>query len=159
MGDKNKKIEDFSKAAGKIVGEAITVSGDAIGLAAIKLGNEPFAYKTIKTMRKKGSNYGKNVEEFLDENIQKVSIRLQEKDIADLREKAAGVYEDIKEGVQKIDIAKIKEDLKEKADSVIKKETHIYGDPDYFYEGSDKVEQSDKKIVLEEVEWNKEDLL
>lgn len=153
MEDNQNKIEDFSKAAGKIVGEILTVSGDAIGLAAIKLGKEPFAYKTIKTMRNKGNSYGKNVEKFLDKNIHKVSIRLQEQDVSDLKEKAVGVYEDLKESVQKIDFAKIKEDLKEKADSVITKETHIYGDPDYFYDSKDKVEPRAEGIVIDEVTW------
>jgi len=153
MEDNQKKIEDFSKTAGKIIGEIITVSGDAIGLAAIKLGKELFAYKTIKTMRNKGNSYGKNVEKFLDENIHKVSVRLQEQDVADLKEKAVGVYEDLKDSVQKIDFAKIKEDLKDKADSIITKETHIYGDPDYFYDSKDKVESRAEGIVIDEVTW------
>ncbi len=60
---------------------------------------------------------------------------------------------DFKESVQKIDIDKIREDIKYKANSVITKETRVYGDADQFYAEEDKVDG----IVIDEVTWKDEE--
>ncbi len=85
MDDKNRKIEELARKAGKVTSDVMTVSGEALGLLALKLGNESLAYKTIKTAREKSEGTGKNVEKFLDENIRKVHVRVQEKDIQDFK--------------------------------------------------------------------------
>ncbi len=153
MDDKNRKIEELARKAGKVTSDVMTVSGEALGLLALKLGNESLAYKTIKTAREKSEGTGKNVEKFLDENIRKVHVRVQEKDIQDFKAKAEGVVKDFKESVQKIDIDKIREDIKYKANSVITKETRVYGDADQFYAEEDKVDG----IVIDEVTWKDEE--
>lgn len=153
MDDKNKKFEDIAKKAGKLTSDVMTVSGEALGLLALKLGNESLAYKTIKSAREKSEGTGKNVEKFLDENIKKVHVRVQEKDIQDFKDKAEGVAKDFKESIQKIDLDKIREDLKNKASSVVTKETRVYGDADHFYAEEDKVEG----IVIDEVTWKDEE--
>jgi len=153
MDDKNRKIEELARKAGKVTSDVMTVSGEALGLLALKLGNESLAYKTIKTAREKSEGTGKNVEKFLDENIRKVHVRVQEKDIQDFKAKAEGVAKDFKESVQKIDIDKIREDIKNKANSVITKETRVYGDADQFYAEEDKVDG----IVIDEVTWKDEE--
>lgn len=153
MDDKNRKIEELARKAGKVTSDVMTVSGEALGLLALKLGNESLAYKTIKTAREKSEGTGKNVEKFLDENIRKVHVRVQEKDIQDIKAKAEGVAKDFKESVQKIDIDKIREDIKNKANSVITKETRVYGDADQFYAEEDKVDG----IVIDEVTWKDEE--
>ena len=153
MDDKNRKIEEIAKKAGKITSDVMTVSGEALGLLALKLGNESLAYKTIKNAREKSEGTGKNVEKFLDENIRKVHVRVQEKDIQDFKEKAESVAKDFKESVQKIDIDKIRDDIRSKASSVITKETRVYGDPDHFYAEEDKVDG----IVIDEVTWKDEE--
>lgn len=157
MDDKNKKIEDLAKTVGKITSQVMTVSGDAVGLLALKLGNESLAYKTITTMRGKSEDTGKHVEKFLDENIKKVHVRVQEKDIQDLKDKAEVVLDDIKESVRNIDLGKIKETIRSKADSVITKETRVYGDPDHFYAEEDKVYEKAEGIIIDEVNWKDEE--
>lgn len=144
---KKKKIEDLARNVGKITNEVMSVSGEAFGLLALKLGNEPLAYKSIKAMREKGADTGKNVERFLDESITKVHVRLQEEDLKNLKGKAEEAVHDLKESAQKF-----KETMKEKADSVITRETKIYGDADQFYRTEDKVEG----IVIDEISWKDE---
>ncbi|NCC79380.1 MAG: hypothetical protein EOM07_07250 [Clostridia bacterium] len=146
--NKKKKIEDLAKNVGKLTNDVMSVSGEAFGLLALKLGNEPLAYKSIKTMREVGADTGKNVERFLDENITKVHVRLQEEDLKDLKGKAEDAVNDLKESAQKF-----KETMKEKADSVITRETKIYGDADQFYKEEDKVEG----IIIDEVSWKDEE--
>ena len=146
--NKKKKIEDLAKNVGKLTNDVMSVSGEAFGLLALKLGNEPLAYKSIKTMREMGADTGKNVERFLDESITKVHVRLQEEDLKDLKGKAEDAVNDLKESAQKF-----KETMKEKADSVITRETKIYGDAGQFYKEEDKVEG----IIIDEVSWKDEE--
>ena len=150
MEDKKKKIEEIAKSIGKITSDVMSVSGEAFGLLALKLGNEPLAYKSITTMREKATGTGRNVERFLDESITKVHVRLQEDDIKDLKGKAEDAVHDLKESAQKF-----KDNMKEKADSIITTETKIYGDADQFYKTEDKVEG----IIIEEISWKDEDRL
>lgn len=152
MDDKKSKIEDMAKKAGKLTSDVITVSGEALGLLALKLGNESLAYKTIRGAREKSEGTGKNVEKFLDENIRKVHVRVQEKDIQDFKDKAENVAKDFKESVRKIDMDKIREEIRNKANSVVTKETRVYGDADHFYADEDKVEG----IIIDEVTWKDE---
>lgn len=153
MEDKKTKRQKFAKSLGKITSEVLHVSGDAVGLLAMKMGKDAFAYKTIKTMRQKGQEAGDQVERFLDENIEKVQVRIEEKDLTELRDRVDGVVKDVKDAVKKVDFSKIRDQVKEKADSVITKETKIYGDASHFYEDDKKVEG----IVLEEVTWKEEE--
>ncbi|WP_312649475.1 hypothetical protein [Proteiniclasticum sp.] len=153
MDDKNRKIEDIAKKAGKLTSDVMTVSGEALGLLALKLGNESLAYKTIKAARDKSEGTGRNVEKFLDENIKKVHVRVQEKDIQDFKDKAEGVAKDFKESLSKIDLEKIREDIKSKASSVVTTETRVYGDADHFYSEKDKV----GGIVIDEMTWKEEE--
>ena len=148
MEDKKKKIEEIAKSVGKITSDVMSVSGEAFGLLALKLGNEPLAYKSIKTMREKAADTGKNVERFLDDSITKVHVRLQEDDLKDLKGKAEDAVNDLKESAQKF-----KENMKEKADSFITSETKIYGDADHFYKTEDKV----NGIIIDEVSWKDEE--
>jgi len=148
MEDKKKKIEEISKSLGKITSEVMSVTGEAFGLLALKLGNEPLAYKSITAMREKASDTGKNVERFLDENITKVHVRLQEDDLKDLKGKAEDAMNDLKDSAQKF-----KENIKEKADSFITTETKIYGDADQFYNSEDQV----NGIIIDEISWKDEE--
>ncbi|MBP9920622.1 hypothetical protein [Proteiniclasticum ruminis] len=153
MEEKDTKREKFAKNLGKITSEVLHVSGDAVGLLAMKMGKDAFAYKTIKTMRQKSQEAGDQVERFVDENIQKVQVRIEEQDLKDLRDKVDGVVQDVKDAVKKVDIHKITDQVKEKAESIITKETKIYGDASHFYEEDKKVEG----IVIDEVTWKEED--
>lgn len=153
MDEKKKKIEAFSHSVGEFTHQAIKISGDAAGLLAMKLGKESLAYKTIRTMRKTGEDCGNAVEKFLDDNIQKVRVRIEEQDLQELKDKAGEVMDDLVEGVKKIDVTKIVEQIREKADTIVTKETRVYGDPSHFYKEEDQVESETSGIILEEVTW------
>lgn len=153
MDEKNEKRQKFAKSLGKITSEVLHVSGDAVGLLAMKMGKDAFAYKTIKTMRQNAETAGEHVERFVDANIQKVQVRIEEKDLSELRDKVDSAFQDMKEAVKKVDLNKIREQVKEKADSVITKETKIYGDAEHFYDKEKQVEG----IVIEEVTWKEEE--
>ncbi|HBT19758.1 MAG TPA: hypothetical protein DEA52_06845 [Clostridiaceae bacterium] len=150
MEDKKKGVK-LAKGLGKFTSEVMQVSGDALGLLAMKMGKEAIAYKTIQTMRRKGDETGDQVERFLEKNIQKVQVVMAEQD---LKGKAESTLEDVKEAVKKVDLQKIRQNLKDKADGIITKETKIYGDPQHFYDKEKEVEG----IILEEVSWKEGDL-
>lgn len=109
-------------------------TGDAVGLAALKLGHEAFAYKTITTMRKKGAALEEDFDDFLEDNIQKVKISVTEADLQDFKDK-------VKDGMTSI---------KEGKNIFVSNETRIYGDAQHFYDDEDMVFGEDG-IILEEI--------
>ena len=82
----------------KTIRNTMKFTGDAVGLAALKLGHEAFAYKTITTMRKKGAALEEDFDDFLEDNIQKVKISVTEADLQDFKDKVKDGMTSIKEG-------------------------------------------------------------
>lgn len=129
----------------KTIKETMTFTGDAVGLAALKLGHEAFAYKTITTLRKKGESLNVKLEGFLEENIEKVKVKITEEDLENFKTK-------VKEGMASMkDLGK---EIKDGKNIFVTEETRIYGDAQHFYEEDDLVFGEEgiilQKIVIED---------
>ncbi len=115
-------------------------TGDAVGLAALKLGHEAFAYKTITSMRKKGASLEGKFDDFLEENIEKVKVRVTEADLQDFKDKVKGGIASVKEG----------------RNIFVSEETRIYGDAQHFYDDEDMI-FGEEGIILEEIIFTDDD--
>ena len=142
----NKIIKKVSKTSNKI----IKFNGDALGLIALKLGNENFAYKSLVNSRRLGEELEENIEEKY-EVLSNKAINTKEKleeiylniDLEFLKEKGEKLIDDAKD----INIDKIKNTL-------VKTETRIYGNTKKFYK-KDAIVEDDAGFVLEDTRWEK----
>ncbi len=141
-----KKIE---RQLFKTMKKTMRFTGDAVGLAALKLGHEAFAYKTITTVRKKSESLEEKLEGFLEDNIEKVKIRITEEDLQNFKEKVKDRVASVKD---------LGREIKERKNIFVTEETRIYGDAQHFYDDEDMVFGEDgiilEKIVIDEGENN-----
>lgn len=134
-------IKKVERKIFKSIRDIMTFTGDAVGLAALKLGHEAFAYKTITSMRKKGQVMEGNFDDFLEDNIEKVKVRVTEADLKDFKNKVKEGFSSVREG----------------KNIFVTEETKIYGDAQHFYEEDDMV-FTEEGIILEEIIISDDDL-
>ncbi len=135
------RIKKIEHQLFKTIKETLVFTGDAVGLAALKLGHEAFAYKTITTLRKKSECMEVKFDGFIEDNIEKVKVRVTEADLQNFKEK-------VKEGIASVkDLGK---DMKEGKNIFVTEETRIYGDAQHFYEEEDMV-FGEEGIILEKI--------
>lgn len=131
--------------------ETLVFSGEALGLAALKLGREDIAYRTITGFRKAGAVTEEKMEGFLTHSVEVLEEKMEEMDLKDLQAKAEALLSETLDQARHFDPAKLRETVRSQADRVISKETRIYGDPSHFHAAEDQVLMPDGHIVLGEL--------
>ena len=133
------KVKKNANKAGRTIGRALSATveftGDAIGLAALRMDRKELAYKAITGSRTVGEEGRKFIETTFNATGELLEEAVSEINVEDLKEKVGKA----KESVSHITID-IKDAIMEKAGALSRTETRIYGDSSHFYGESDKIE-------------------
>lgn len=141
----------MSRKVSAMARETLVFSGEALGIAALKLGREDIAYRTITGFRKAGAVSEAKVEGFLTHSAAVLEKKMEEVDLKDLRAKAEALLEETLDQAKSFDPSKLREAVRAQADRVITKETRIYGDSSHFHAVEDQVLPPGGHIVIEEL--------
>lgn len=165
------KVKKSARKAGRKVGRVLynvmDFTGDAIGLAALRLGKKDIAYRTIMGARAIGEESQKLAETTFNSTGDILDGMISSMDMEHLKDRADKVKEEAKKMTHEVkhftledfrevikdkaDLIKDKaEGLRDKAESFHKTETRIYGESGQFYNDSDKIEPEEVNFPMDE---------
>ena len=152
---------------GRVLYNVMDFTGDALGLAALRLGKKDIAYRTIMGARAIGEESQKLAETTFSSTGDILDEVLGGMDMEHLKDKAGKVKDDAKRMTREVkhftledfrEVIKDKADsikdkaegLRDRAESFHKTETRTYGDSSQFYHESDKIEPQEVNFPMDE---------